>query len=74
MEGSETTGNVGAEFILQLARYANLPLQADRAETLAKVLGPAVAKLRAIRPEGYEILAPGINFRVPVPPGDDTRA
>jgi hypothetical protein len=65
--------NVSTELVLLLARYASLPLQPDRAEALARVLGPALARLRALRPEGYENLAPGINFRVPVPARDDTQ-
>ena len=68
------TENVSTELIAQLARYAELPLPGDRAEALAEILGPAVARLRAIRPAGYEHLAPGLNFRVPVPPDDDERA
>ena len=68
------TENVSREFIVQLARYAELPLPGDRAEALREILGPAIARLRAIRPAGYEKLAPGLNFRVPVPPSDDRRA
>ena len=62
---------VSTELVLTLARYAELPLDPDRAEELAHILGPALTKLRAMRPEGYENLAPGLNFRVPTP-GDDT--
>ena len=61
---------VSTELVLALSRYAALPLDRDRAELLASILGPALAKLRAMRPDGYESLAPGLNFRVP-PPSDD---
>ena len=62
---------VSTELVLTLARYAELPLDPNRAESLARILGPALEKLRAMRPEGYENLAPGLNFRVPTP-SDDT--
>ena len=58
---------VSTELIVTLARYAGLPLEEERAEALARILGPALANLRAMRPEGYENLAPGLNFRVPTP-------
>jgi hypothetical protein len=62
---------VSTELVLTLARYAELPLDPNRAESLARILGPALEKLRAMRPEGYENLAPGLNFRVPTS-SDDT--
>ena len=64
---------VSTELIARLAGYADLPLEKGRAEMLSQVLGPGLAKLRAIRPAGYEHLAPGLNFRVPLPPVDDTQ-
>ncbi len=50
---------VPTELVFILARYAGLPLslrglEEDRAEALARILGPALANLRAMRPEGYE--------------------
>ena len=62
---------VSTELVLTLARYAGLPLEEDRAQALARILGPALENLRAMRPEGYEHLAPGLNFRVPTA-ADDT--
>ncbi len=64
---------VPTELVFILARYAGLPLEEDRAEALARILGPALANLRAMRPEGYENLAPGLNFRVPTPTDDSPR-
>ena len=61
---------VSTELVLTLAGYAGLPLAEDRAQDLALILGPALQKLRAMRPEGYEHLAPGLNFRVPTPRDD----
>ena len=68
------TASVSGQLLIQLARFANLPLPDDRAEALARTLGPALARLRAIRPADYEHLAPASTFRVPLPPGDDTQA
>ena len=62
--------NISPELVVTLARYAGLPLEENRAEALARVLGPALANLRKMRPEGYENLAPGLNFRVPTPNED----
>ena len=58
---------ISTELVVMLARYAGLPLTEGRAEALARILGPRLTNLRAIRPEGYEMLAPGLNFRVPTP-------
>ena len=64
------TERLSPDFIAELARYAELPLDADRAVALSEVLGPALRKLRAIRPDGYEMLSPGLSFRVPLPPDE----
>ena len=61
------TEKVTPEFIVELARYAGLPLESDRAGNLARFLEPALTRLRGMRPDGYENLAPDLNFRVPVP-------
>jgi hypothetical protein len=60
--------NVSAEFLLRIAHYADLPLPADRAETVGRFLGPALRKLRAIRPDGYEHVPPAFNLHLPLPP------
>ena len=62
---------VSPELMAELARYAGVPLPRERAETLAKILGPALARLRAIRPDGWEHIAPANNFRLPPPPGGE---
>jgi hypothetical protein len=64
---------ISTELALTLARYAGLSLDEDRAEVLARILGPALANLRAMQPEGYENLAPGLNFRVPTASDDTPR-
>ncbi len=65
------TEKVTPELIAELARYAGLPLESDRAGDLARYLDPALTKLRGMRPDGYENLAPDLNFRVPVPQAGD---
>jgi hypothetical protein len=60
------TDEVTKGFIIELAHYGELPFDEERAEQLSKILGPALANLRAIRPDGYALLAPDVNFRVPV--------
>jgi hypothetical protein len=67
------TASISGQLLVQLARFANLRLSDDRAEVLARALGPALARLRAIRPADYEQLAPASTFRVPLPPGVDTQ-
>lgn len=64
-------GKLTAEWVAELARYAELPFDRVRAEAISDILGPALVQLRAIRPVGYENLAPDLNFRVPVPASED---
>ena len=59
---------VTAEFVLQLARYGNLPLDDERAAVLARTLAPALARLHAIKVENYDALLPANTFRIPPRP------
>jgi hypothetical protein len=57
---------VSLALVDQLANYADVPLTPDGAAKLTDVLASALTKLRAIKPDHYDHLAPATGFHVPV--------
>lgn len=56
---------VTPELLLGLARYARLPLDAERAAHLAPMLAGSLAALRALQPDGYDDAQPAAVYQVP---------
>jgi len=54
---------VSAATVAQLAEYAGLPLDAERAAMLAPRLQGTVLAIRALQPADYMDLAPATAFR-----------